>query len=349
MNSLSIWHEAKTVEAATPTEIGPSDKADQGFILSFCCEWNGFVLFSWTESRKRLWWWCNWIRPIFDWKLHLPQAGTEVADTSAGIARSDEVGSKLCLRQFQKMECIVWRIPESCLFFPAAKTLRGEYIQAYRFQYNETEIHAAFASCRKWTRFQFDTRPKQEMLARPLRWPRVTRRIKGLYWVFCCEWNGFVLFSWTESRKRLWWWCNWIRPIFDWKLHLPQAGTEDADTSPGITSSDEVGSKLLMFASILRRWNALSGEFRKFVNFNTMRQIHAAFVFCRKWTGLQSYTRPQQEMLVHYLRWSPVTRRDQGSRMHWVRRCLQVFLVSTMRRWNALRWMGGSCNGFLCI
>ena len=30
-------------------------------------------------------------------------------------------------------------------------------------------------------RFQFDTRPKQEMLPRPLRWPRVTRRIADLY------------------------------------------------------------------------------------------------------------------------------------------------------------------------
>ena len=39
------------MEAATATEIASSDKADQGFILSFCCEWNGFVLFSWTEKR----------------------------------------------------------------------------------------------------------------------------------------------------------------------------------------------------------------------------------------------------------------------------------------------------------
>ena len=39
------------------------------------------------------------------------------------VRRSDQ--SYVCIN-FEKMECIVWRIPESCLFFPAAKTLHGE-------------------------------------------------------------------------------------------------------------------------------------------------------------------------------------------------------------------------------
>ena len=76
----------------------------------------------------------DWLKISFE-KLHLPQAGKKDADNSAGIAPSDEVRSKLCLRQFQKMACIVWRIPESCLFFPAAKTLHDEYLYIYIYIY----------------------------------------------------------------------------------------------------------------------------------------------------------------------------------------------------------------------
>ena len=123
------------------------------------------------------------------------------------VMRSDQ--SYVCVN-FRRWNALFGEFRKSCLFFPAAKTLRGEYIQAHRFQYNETEIHAAFASCRKWTRFQFDTRPKQEMLARPLRWPRVTRRINGLYWVFAA--NGTVLsFSVGRNLERD---CDYTRSRF---------------------------------------------------------------------------------------------------------------------------------------
>ena len=216
---------------------------------------NGTVLFSWTESRKRLWWWCNWIRPIFGWKLHLKIAFATGWDRRCWYVRWD---------------CPQWGGRIKAMFASILRrwnALFGEFRKVVNFN-TMRQRFMLHMCCRKWTPFPFDTRPKEKMLPRPLRWPRVTRRIKNLYWIFAS--NGTVLFSWTESRKRLWWWCNWIRPIFGWKLHLKIAFATGWDRRCWYVRWDCPqwgGRSKAMFASILIRWNAISlWEFGKFLS-----------------------------------------------------------------------------------
>ena len=123
--------------------------------------------------------------------------------------------------------------------------------------------------CRKWTPFPFDTRPKEKMLPRPLRWPRVTRRIKD-YIEFLLRMERFCSVGRNLERD-----CdddasgfipylveNCICHRLGQKLLIHPPGL------PAVMRSDQ------SYVCVnFRRWNALFGEFRKVVCSFQLRRL----------------------------------------------------------------------------